>query len=317
MGDSAASVGRLRHRQRGPAFVAEVNKAAGRRRGIPQKTADAWLKRQIKSRTRERRAPVPVALACWTRGQQALAHDEAERAFRNLVDLCVLLEKDLAAHEVYPRGDTNRPGIRGLVLDRGAIEQGLAKPYRIELASFPLVISDLFSARESAGWFNAEPLPLGNLLAQEQLSKAVRSCFADDPMSNRIRVAARWFAEAHYTLADDDAALALGVALDALLTGQRALPENAMADRFALLEPEPGQRRERVKAYLDLYGVRSSVAHGGRSSRLDQEDFIPQYQAAVRWAALQAVEMRDKFTPSSEKQVDELFDDLRWGARSW
>ncbi len=301
----------------GHTFVKEVNRAAGRRRGIPQETADAWLKRQIASRTRDDQSPTPVALACWTRGQQALAHDEAERALRNLVDLCVLLETDLPAHRVYRRGDTNRPGVRGLRLDRGAIEEGLSKRSRIELASFPLVLSDLTPARESTQWFNTEPLPLGELLGQEELRTVVRSCFAEDPISNRIRVAARWFAEAHYTLADDDAALALGVALDALLSGQRALPGSAMADRFALLEPEASERRERVKAYLDFYGVRSSVAHGGRSSRLDQKDFVSQYQAAVRWAALQTVAMRDKFTPSSEKQVDELFDDLRWGARSW
>jgi len=105
--------------------------------------------------------------------------------------------------------------------------------------------------------------------------------------------------------------------MDALLSGQRALPGSAMADRFALLDANPHQRRERVKSYLEFFRVRSSVAHGGRSSRLDQGDFVRQYQDAVRWAARRALALRDEFEPSSETQVDELFDALRLGSRMW
>jgi len=143
------------------------------------------------------------------------------------------------------------------------------------------------------------------------------SCLKQNPISNRIQVAARWFAEAHYTAASDDAALALGVAMDAMLTGQRALPGTAMADRFALLTDDPRQRRELVSTYLDFYKVRSSVAHGGRSSRLDQGSFLDEYRASVRWAAWRLLALRDTFTPSSENEVDNLFDELRWGMRAW
>jgi hypothetical protein len=74
--------------------------------------------------------------------------------------------------------------------------------------------------------------------------------------------------------------------------------------------------RIQAKEYLDLYAVRSSVAHGGRSSKLDAE-LLERYQAAVRWAAWRMIGMRDTFAPSSENQVDELFDDLRWSLRTW
>jgi hypothetical protein len=162
-----------------------------------------------------------------------------------------------------------------------------------------------------------EPLPLGKLLDQEYLRNVVKSCLHQDPVSNRIRVAARWFAEAHYTTAEDDAALALGVSMDAILGGQRVLPGSAMADRFALLDADPMQRRDRVKSYLELYGVRSSVAHGGRSSKLGEEDFLKDYRAAVYWAAWRSIALREEFAPASEKEVDELFNDLRWNARTW
>jgi len=258
-----------------------------------------------------------VAIACWSLGQMRIADRQAERQLRNLVDLTVLLERDLKAHEIYRRGDTNRPGIRGLTIDRGAIDRGLTEVARLELAAFPLTINSHGQRQQSVRWFSAEPLPLGDLLDQEYLRDTVRSCLQQDPISNRVRVAARWFAEAHYNLAEDDTALALGVAMDALLSGQRAMPGSAMADRFALLAEDPRQRRKLVRSYLDFYSMRSSVAHGGRSSKLDRDDFVERYRDAVHWAAWRSLALRDKFTPTTEKDVDSLFDDLRWGARSW
>jgi hypothetical protein len=105
--------------------------------------------------------------------------------------------------------------------------------------------------------------------------------------------------------------------MDALLSGQRALPGNAMADRFALLSDHSGERRKLVKAYLEFYSVRSSIAHGGRSSRLDRSTFIDDYQASVHWAAWRLLALRDTFAPSSETDIDSLFDDLRWGVQNW
>jgi hypothetical protein len=90
-----------------------------------------------------------------------------------------------------------------------------------------------------------------------------------------------------------------------------------MADRFALLNADPMRRGELVTNYLEFFGVRSSVVHRGRSSKLDEGEFLKQYQAAVHSAAWLALALRDAFQPSSEKQVDSLFDELRWGARVW
>lgn len=299
------------------AFLGFVNRHAGKRPTVSDEVGNEWLEKQVQPRVDEEGGSRPVAIACWTVGQSMLADRETERQLRNLLDLTLLLERDLKGHKVYRRGETNRPGIRGLTLDRGAVDRGLTDSARLELASMPLHFSALESGRSGVSWYGAEPVPLGELLDQEYLYKAVMSCLKQDPITNRIQVAARWFAEAHYTNAEDDAALALGVSMDALLSGQRALPGNAMADRFALLSDNPEGRRDRVKAYLEFYGVRSSIAHGGRSSRLDRSTFLNDYQASAHWAAWQLLALRDKFAPSSEADVDSLFDDLRWGVQNW
>lgn len=298
-------------------FLEFVNRRAGRRSSAGSEAGEKWLKEQVEPRISSEDGRRPVAMACWTVGQSTLADREAGRQLRNLLDLTVLLERDLKKYKVYRRGETNRPGIRGLTLDRQAVERGLTGPARLELVSMPLQFSALTSGQHGARWYSAEPFPLGELVSQEYLRKALVSCLKQNPISNRIRVAARWFAEAHYASADDDAALALGVAMDAMLSGHRALPGNAMADRFALLSDNSSERPKLVKSYLEFYGVRSSIAHGGRSSRLDQSDFISDYQTSVRWAAWRLLSLHDTFAPDSETEVDSLFDNLRWGVQNW
>jgi hypothetical protein len=234
-------------------FIEVVNATAEFRSCIDDSVAKSWLEGEVEPRRRSG-SPDPAAIAHWSLGQHDLAFKEAERNLRNLVDLCLLLEKDSAAHEIYRRGSTNRPGIRGLTLDRGAVDRGIADSARLELGSMPLIISDHSPGRCTARWYGVEPLPLGRLLSQDYLRASVESCLRhDDPISGRVRVAARWYAEAHYSEADDDAALALGVAMDALLNGRRALPGNAMADRFALLAENTNERRQR--ANLDSRGT--------------------------------------------------------------
>jgi Apea-like HEPN len=300
----------------GEEFLNFINISAGNRTKVNEAEAKRWLQEQIQPRVTEDSAR-PAAIACWSPGQSMLASRQAERELRNLVDLTILLENDLPSYEVYRRGPTNRPGLRGLALDRGALERGITHEARLELACFSLVIDSQEKYQKSVRWFNAEPLPLGDLLSQSYLSDAVQSCMNDDPVSSRIKVAARWFADAHYTLANDDAALALGIAMDALLTGKRALSGSAMADRFALLTENPQQRRRLAHSYLDFYGARSSVAHGGRSKKIDDNDFMEQYRKSIHWAAWRSLALRETFAPSTEENVDELFDDLRWGAKSW
>lgn len=296
-------------------FFAFVNASAQGRTQITQNLSEVWMKLEVEPR-QINNSPTPVAIACWTAGQLLKAFDETGRQLRNVVDLALLLDRDLAAHKAYGRDDTNRPGIRGVTLDRGAIERNLARPATMELATEQLTINEEGNSKRGH-WRSAEPLPLGSLLNQDYLRKAVQSCLRDDPISNRIRIAARWFAEARYTLAADDAALALGVGMDALLTGKNNLPGGAMADRVAMLEPDPAKRHERATNYLEFYKVRSSVAHGGRSSKLNDPDFIDEYGAFVHWAAWRSIALRDRFTISSEGAVDDLYNELRWGVQSW
>ncbi len=275
-----------------------INSSARGRIQLEDKLWRSWMKENVKPRV-PKDSPAPVAIACWTTGQYERAFGETERQLRNIVDLTLLLERDLAGHEIYHRGDTNRPGIRGLVLDRGAIEGGLKKAAAIELGALQLTVTGARDV-QSHHWFSAEPIPLGTLLGQDYLLEAVRSCLKDDPISARARVAARWFSEAHYTLADDDAALALGVAMDSLLTGKNSLPGSAMADRVAVLSEDPLKRPKLVEEYLKLYQVRSSIAHGGRSSKLDDPEFVDQFRAFVHWIAWRLLALRDKFTVTSE-----------------
>jgi hypothetical protein len=296
-------------------FLSFTNSSSHGRIQLEEELWRSWKGKYIEPRITEG-APQPVAIACWTIGQHELAFGETERQLRNIVDLALLLERDLRGHKILRRGNTNRPGIRGLALDRGAIERNLNEVATVELSAPQLTITEAWDVQEFH-WFNAEPLPLGTLLDQDYLREVVRSCLKDDPISRRVRVAARWFSEAHYTLAEDDAALALGVAMDSLLTGKNSLPGSAMADRVAVLSDDPIKRPKLVKDYFDFYQVRSSVAHGGQSSRLSSENFMTRFESFVHWIAWRSIALRDKFATSSEAEVDTLYNELRWGVRSW
>jgi hypothetical protein len=133
------------------------------------------------------------------------------------------------------------------------------------------------------------------------------------PIAMRLDVSARWFAEAFWTDDRDDAALAPGVALDALLGSKSGLPGRAMTERFALLDPVPGRRSERAERYLEIYGVRSSVAHGGQSSRLDDYKAIRAIENDVSWAMRGLLALHSAFAPSTQTEFDEVFEGLHWG----
>lgn len=297
-------------------FLHLVNEHAGVRRTVPDEEADRWLEQQIRPRLSHGRTH-PVALASWTPGQSFLALAQAERKLRDLVDLTVLLERDLPHFEVFRRGTTNRPGIRGLTLERGSVETRMKEdPWSLELASTPVLFNAL-GAASPVHWHGAEPVPLGAMLAQSYLRHAVSSCLGGGPLSLSIRVAARWFSESHFAEELDFSVLALGVSMDALLGGKRVLPGSALADRYALLSEAPTERRDRRKEFNEFYSIRSAIAHGGASSKVEQGEFINRYQSAVCDAAWRIIALRDQFRPQSDKGVDDLFDDLRLGVRSW
>jgi hypothetical protein len=297
-------------------FLQLINEHAGDRQAVPEDEGDRWHEEQIRPRLSHGRAH-PVAMACWTPGQSSLALAQSERKLRDLVDLTVLLERDLPRFKVFRRGTTNRPGIRGLTLERGSVEIRMKEdPWSLELASMPVLFNVLGITRQ-VRWYGAEPVPLGSMLAQPYLRSAVSSCLGCDPLSLSIRVAARWFSESHFTEELDDSALALGVSMDALLSSKRALPGSALADRYAFLSDAPSARRSRRKEFNDFYSVRSAIAHGGVSSKIEQDEFRDRYRHAVHEAAWRIIALRDQFKPQSNKDVDGLFDDLRLGVRSW
>jgi hypothetical protein len=276
-----------------------------------------WFEGHVSPRIPSDGTSSPVAFACWTPSQGSRGRKDAERYLEDLIALCLLLEADLSGHEVFRRGPANRPGVRGLTFDRGALDRGLVDAARLELASFPLVVSEILSVQSHVEWFGVEPVPLGSLLAQAELRALVLSCLERDFLSRTVRLSARWFAEAFFTLARDDAALALGVALDALLSGEAALGSAAMADRYALLGVDPEVRKQRRKEYQRSFSIRSAVAHGGTSSKLQEESAITEYIQLVQDAAHRTLAIRDVFAPASGRALDEVYDDLRLGIRLW
>lgn len=259
----------------------------------------------------------PTAICGWTVGQDQLAVREAGLQLRNVVDLPLLLERDLAGRRIFRHGDVNRPDVRGLALDRRTVENGLAiQGLQLELAARPLIRSAAFNVSSRLHWYSTEPLPLSDLYQQSYLREAVIRCLEDRPIGRRLRVAARWFAEAHYANAIDDAALALGVCMDALLSGTSTLPGGVLQDRCALLCRDPTIRRAVRKQHADFYRVRSSVAHGGRSSSLTGETLGAAF-ALAHATAWRLLDLDATFVLNADSEVDVIFDDLRLGIRTW
>ena len=156
-------------------FLNFVNSSASGRTQVSDDLMRSWLDNQVQPRIIGDDATRPVAVACWTIGQDELARKETERQLRNIVDLAILLERDLGEHKIYRRGDINRPGIRGIALDRGAMDRNLNDSAAMELASFPSTINTMGSINR-VEWYSAGPLPLGDLLDQTYLCEAVQSC---------------------------------------------------------------------------------------------------------------------------------------------
>lgn len=276
----------------------------------------SWFQRHVSPVVVDQDAP--TAIGCWTVGQAQKAITGTDLLLRDVTSLPLLFEHDLAAHAVYRRGNVNRPGPRGVTLDRSAVERALARRHSLELASFPITTSQQFGTDTTARWYSTEPLPLGALLSQPYLRDVVTATLdQDDPIARRLRVAARWFAEAHYTSERDDAALALGISIDALLSGQRSLSGSELADRYAALGVAPDAREARRKKFRACYRVRSAVAHGGQSTILQNAGFLDGFFALVHDAAWRLVAMKKHFRPASEAAVDEVFEQLSRGAKEW
>jgi hypothetical protein len=175
----------------------------------------------------------------WSAGQSAFGVERAESHIRGILDVALLLEpapETLGLHSL--RGPTNRPGIRGIALHRPAVEAALgANSASSELVAKIAVVTRAGVA-DHVHWHSADPVPLETLIPDDARRVRIERCVLDDSsISRRIRLAARWYAEAHWESASVDALLALGIAIDALIGTRSGLPGRAMRERFALLEP--------------------------------------------------------------------------------
>jgi hypothetical protein len=261
----------------------------------------------------------PVVVAVWAKLQFMKAEHQSRRRLQELINLGLFLEPDPESLEIYlVRGNRNRPGLRGLVLDRGAVGAGLADtPWTRELAAETLIASR-FGIRPIGSWYSTEPIPLDRLLAPKHRRMQISSLLdVDTPLTRRFTIAARWYAEAYWAEETLDAVLALGIALDTLIGDPNGLPLRATSERFALLEPDSQLRSQRAKRYQDIFSVRSAIAHGSISSRAESRQFLSDMASDVRWAARRILALRDRFSPTSQDDIRQVFDELRWGTLGW
>jgi len=297
----------------GNAFVESVRAVAGNRPECNLGILDMLSKRYPADH-----GPVVVA-ALWTGAQAKLAIERAEAQLRTVLDLALLLEPDPGVLGMYSlRGPTNRPGSRGTTVHRPALEIAMrALDSEAELSTQIVVIRP-GNAHAQIGWFSADPLPISALLSDPARRNLVdRSARDSSPIPRRIRLASRWYAEAHWASDQVDAMLSLGIALDALIGSRGGLPGRAMRERFALLEEDSARRQERARRYSDIFSVRSAIAHGSTSSALEDSGFVRGVSRDVVWAALRMLSLDEAFSPGSDTEIDELFESLRWGTATW
>lgn len=257
-----------------------------------------------------------VATATSSR-QGSLAYIDFQRALDDVVGLTLMLSNQLDQNGIFSlRGAVNKPGLRGITLDRGALGALLAKKGAGELASRTLTLSE-WGPQNRYGWHSADPLPMAALL-RDQAELIGELARAEDPIAQRLKVAARWYARAFWADAHDDAALAVSVAMDALLTGKEAVPGAVSKGRYALLERRVEQRRERFARYDQVYGVRSAIAHGGDASKLlEKIGGARSMMRDARWVAGQLISLRNLVAPRTESELRDLWSDIQWGTFPW
>jgi hypothetical protein len=255
-----------------------------------------------------------------TLAQGRLAVDRAQAWVEDLCALALLSVNDPGALGLSSlRGSANRPGVRGLTLERSAVQRAFeaTRGGRHEMSVQPLVLSEE-GAHAHGGWFSVDPVDLHALLADGSRRDFVLACLTStDAIPRRLRVAARWYADAHWSLEDDDAVLALGVALDALVGARQGLPGRILAQRFAYLEPDPTLRRARVDRWNEMYSLRSTIAHGGEASKALEAFSVRDMATEVVWTAKRLRAFDAEFHVRSEADFEAVGERLRLGEVSW
>jgi hypothetical protein len=257
-----------------------------------------------------------VLCAYSTHRQLEQAFHDAQKAFDDLISLALMSEPDLDSLGLYSlRGDTHRPGVRGIKLDRHSLSEiakrqdGVTK----ELAASVLT-TGLLGPHVSHHWLGEDPFPLERLLGKPQRRERVGFLLGNESsVTKRLRAAARWHAKAYWADEMDDAVLALGIAFDLMLKERGNSPGRVHAERYAFLSAKPDERPERYRRFQgEYYAARSAVAHGGRTSASTAQ-FVRAMAADVRQVFLQVSEFAEVRGLKTEEEYDEMFEGLKWG----
>jgi hypothetical protein len=261
----------------------------------------------------------PVVLAYAGQSQLELAINKAREAFEDLISIALMMQPDLDALSLFSlRGDANRPGLRGLVVDREALTK-LAEtaPAISKEIGCQVLVDGVLGERTTLHWYSEDPFPLEKMLDDsEKQTIADRLLLASSAIDRRLRVAARWHAKAHWSAELADAVLALGISFDSMLSEQGPTPGRALSERFALLDPDADGRRRRYHQFqTEYYPARSSVAHGAKRESLDAA-FVRDMAKQVRWTFQRILKLTRLFGTSSEHEYQEMWESLRWNGPS-
>jgi hypothetical protein len=261
---------------------------------------------------REDANAVVVAATVPAQGERATA--VAIEQFDAIVAFAILFELDPEGRGLFSgRGDSHRPRVRGLTVDRQALSQAApTSSLQLDLAANIFTSGPLIGG-SSLHWWGDDAFPLDDLLDECRCEIIAKLLGNDSTVYRRFVVAARWYAKAHWSHEPDDAILACGIALDALLAERGGSPGRVIAERFALLEREVSQRPDRLRRMNEVYAVRSASAHGGRARELDQPLYTRGANADVRWCAKQMWELAQHTQLLTEDDHRKAFDDLKWG----
>jgi hypothetical protein len=297
-------------------FASAIKQVGVNRPTLDGASAQHWIESQLRALPAEHEL---VVFATWTAAQERWAEEVARSLAEDLCGVALLLEPEPGRFDMWSlRGDANRPGIRGLTRDHRTLHELLNHDEigKFELASHPLVLDDGGRQQPAGSWYYPSPMPLDLLLADKDQTAFARTVSSPEAIPRRLRVAARWHSEAHWALDVHDAALALGVALDAMVGARHGLPGQVLATRFAYLEPDAELRRERVARWNDIYAVRSRVAHGGVSASLTG-DYVRDVARDVVWAATRLLAIDKRFSPRTENDFEEVMNRFRLGELTW
>jgi hypothetical protein len=262
--------------------------------------------------------PSPVLLAYTTRTQLDRAIENAGEAFEDLISLALMMQLDLDALSLYSlRGDANRPGIRGLVVDRQAFEKAAESDANVSREHGSQILVDgVFGQTMTVHWYSEKPFPLEQLLPTGKLSVAERLVVGTAAVHHRLRTAARWHAKAHWSADLADAVLALGICFDAMLSETGPSPGRVLSERFALLDPDRSQRRLRYRQFQsEYYPARSTVAHGAKSQSHDAA-FVRGMAQSARWVFDRIVRITEMNGAASEAEYNDMYENLKWGESS-